>query len=75
MLTAFFFVGKREKKTAVEKQIGFSEFHITFELTGYFLIVSCIGYLFGLGALAVMNNIESFKLHDGIIISEEQQRL
>lgn len=64
MLTAFFFVGKREKKIAIEKLLGFSGFHITFELTGYFLIVSCIGYLFGLAALAVMNNIESFKTTD-----------
>ena len=64
MLTAFFFAGKREKKIAVEKLIGFSAFHITFELTGYFVAVSCTGYLFGLASLSVMNCIESFKTTD-----------
>ena len=64
MLTAFFFVGKREKQIAIKKLIGFSEFHITFELTGYFVAVSCVGYIFGLAVLAVLNTTESFSKSD-----------
>lgn len=64
MLTAFFFVGKREKQIAIKKLIGFSAIHIIFELTGYFVFVSCLGYLFGLGMLAILNTTESFSQTD-----------
>ena len=64
MLTAFFFVGKREKQIAIKKLIGFSPIHITFELTGHFVLVSCLGYLFGLGILSILNRTESFSKTD-----------
>ncbi len=64
MLTAFFFVIKREKQIAIKKLIGFSAMHITFELTGYFVAVSCMGYLFGLAILSILNMTESFSQSD-----------
>ena len=64
MLTAFFFVGKREKQIAIKKLIGFSASHITFELTGRFVAVSCLGYVFGLAVLAILNTTESFSSSD-----------
>ena len=64
MLTAFFFVIKREKQIAIKKLIGFSAMHITFELTGYFVVVSCMGYLFGLAILSILNMTESFSQSD-----------
>ena len=64
MLTAFFFVIKREKQIAIKKLIGFSAGHITFELTGYFVAVSCLGYLFGLAILSILNTTESFSQSD-----------